>query len=69
MMMMMMMMMIMIMMGVELSVEWLAGETEPAPVPLCQRQIPHDPNWDGTRAVAVRSHRLTACVMPRPSLY
>jgi hypothetical protein len=33
---------------------------KPAPVPRCPPQIPHDPNWDRTRAAAVGSRRLTA---------
>jgi hypothetical protein len=31
---------------------------KPAPVPLCPPQIPHDLNWDRTRAAAVGSLRL-----------
>jgi hypothetical protein len=33
---------------------------KPDPVPLCPPQIPHDLTWDGTRAGAVGSQRLTA---------
>jgi hypothetical protein len=33
---------------------------KPAPVPLCPPQIPHDLSWDGIRAAAVGSRRLTA---------
>jgi hypothetical protein len=39
-----------------------------APVPLCPPQIPHDLTWDGTRAAAVGSQRLTARAMARPKL-
>jgi hypothetical protein len=42
----------------------LAGETEvleePAPVPLCPSQIPHDLTWARTWAAAVGSQQLTA---------
>jgi hypothetical protein len=33
---------------------------QPAPVPLCSPQIPHDLMWDRTRVAAVGSRRLTA---------
>jgi hypothetical protein len=33
---------------------------KPAPVSLSPPQIPHDLNWDRTRAAAVESQRLTA---------
>jgi hypothetical protein len=32
---------------------------DPAPVPFCPPQIPHDLTWDQTQAVAVRSQQLT----------
>jgi hypothetical protein len=38
----------------------------PASVPLCPPQIPHDPNRARTRAAAVGSQRLTAWAMARP---
>jgi hypothetical protein len=38
----------------------------PASVPLCPPQIPHDLTWDWTRAAAVGSQRLTAWAMARP---
>jgi hypothetical protein len=37
----------------------------PAPVPLCPPQIPHDLTWAGTLAAAVGSRRLTAWAMAR----
>jgi hypothetical protein len=40
---------------------------KPAPVPLCQPQIPHDLTWARTRAAAVGSQRLTAWAMARTS--
>jgi hypothetical protein len=41
---------------------------KPAPAPLCPPQIPLDQTWDGTRAAAVGSQRLTASAMSRPTL-
>jgi hypothetical protein len=38
----------------------------PAPVPFCPPQIPHDRTWDWTRAAAVGSRQLTAWAMARP---
>jgi hypothetical protein len=40
----------------------------PAPVPLCPPQSPHDLTWDRTRAAAMASRRLTACGIARPSV-
>jgi hypothetical protein len=40
---------------------------KPAPVPLCQQQIPHDLTWARTRAVALGSRRLTAWATARPA--
>jgi hypothetical protein len=37
-----------------------------APVPLCPPQFPHDLTWDGTRAAAVGSWRLTAWAVAPP---
>jgi hypothetical protein len=42
---------------------------KPAPAPLCPPQIPLDQTRDWTRAAAVRSHRLTASAMARPTGY
>jgi hypothetical protein len=42
---------------------------KPAPVPLCPPQIPHYLTWDQTRAAEVRSQRLTAWAMARPTCY
>jgi hypothetical protein len=42
---------------------------EPAPVPLCPTQIPHDLTWDGTWAITVGGQRLTAWAMSRPSCW
>jgi hypothetical protein len=39
---------------------------KPAPVPLCQPQIPHDLTWIRIRVTAVGSRQLTASAMPRP---
>jgi hypothetical protein len=39
---------------------------KPAPVPLCQPQIPHDLIWPRTRAAAVGSRRLTDWAMALP---
>jgi hypothetical protein len=38
----------------------------PAPVPLCPLQIPHDQTRARTQAATVGSRRLTAWAMPRP---
>jgi hypothetical protein len=38
---------------------------KPAPEPLCPPQIPHYLTWDGTRAAAVGSQRLTALAIAR----
>jgi hypothetical protein len=40
---------------------------KPAPAPLFPPQIPHELTWDGTRAAAVGSQRVTASAMARPS--
>jgi hypothetical protein len=37
----------------------------PAPVPLCPPQIPHDLTWARTRTAAVGSRRLTISAMAR----
>jgi hypothetical protein len=42
-------------------------QRKPDSVPLCQLQIPYDLTWDGTRAAAEESRRLTAWAMARPS--
>jgi hypothetical protein len=39
---------------------------QPAPVPLCSPQIPHDLTWDYTLATSVGSRRLTAWAMAQP---
>jgi hypothetical protein len=39
---------------------------KPAPAPLCPPQIPLDQNRDRTRASAMGSRRLTACLMSQP---
>jgi hypothetical protein len=57
-------------MDVEQSAEWVRGKTQstrkrPAPVPLCQPQIPHDLTRARRRAAAVRSRRLTAWATER----
>jgi hypothetical protein len=44
-------------------------QKEPAPVPLCPPQIPHDLTWAWTRAVAMGSRRLTAWALARPVHY
>jgi hypothetical protein len=52
--------------GVRFSGRDQSTRRAPSTVPLCPPQIPHDLNWDRTRAAEVGSRLLTAWAMSRP---